>query len=126
MKEKINIKAKSTLLPFLGLALLLLFSPCKVRNYIQAELGLSQTEVASKSKTTFTSVGCSAFEISEATSALTKSGIQSAPILAENSTAIAFRKTVSTHKSTTFHTTRNLLISVVPLYILYKNFKVYL
>jgi len=126
LKEKINIKAKSTFLPFLGLALLLLFSPCKVRNYIQAELGLSQTEVASKSKTTFAIASCSAFEVSEATSATTKSSTQSAPILAENSAAISFRKTVSTHKTTTFHTTRNRSISVVPLYILYRNFKVYL
>ena len=37
-------------LSVVSLAFLLLVSPCKVRNFFQAELGLPQTEVSNKNK----------------------------------------------------------------------------
>jgi len=65
VNEKLKIKNSSAFYSILGLAFLLLFSPCKVRNYVQAELGLPITEVANKSKTTISNANCNSFENSE-------------------------------------------------------------
>lgn len=45
-----------------GLVLLLIVSPCKVRNFIQEELGFPKTEVSNKSQTTLKNVSCHSFD----------------------------------------------------------------
>ena len=42
----------------LALALLLLLSPCKVRNFVQVELGIPKTEASNKSKGTVNPLDC--------------------------------------------------------------------
>ncbi len=41
---------------------LLVLSPCKVRNFIQAQLGVPQTEVLNKSQTTREQANCRVYE----------------------------------------------------------------
>ncbi|TNE80619.1 MAG: hypothetical protein EP332_07030 [Bacteroidetes bacterium] len=48
-----------------GLAILLLLSPCKVRNFIEAELGIAQSKVINKSQTVLSESNCAIFELSE-------------------------------------------------------------
>ena len=58
-------KRNNLYLSIIGLVILLLLSPCKVRNFIQAELGVSQTEVLNKSQTTISQSNCKTFEVSK-------------------------------------------------------------
>lgn len=109
----------------IGLALLLLLSPCKVRHFIQAELGVAQTEVSSKSQTSLTTAVCENSKVSE-------SAVLSVELDAKE---LAFPVVYTTtdypeiefnQEQTLFNTSRNHRVSTIPLYILYHNFKVYL
>lgn len=119
MKKRIKIK-QTSILSIFGLSLLILLSPCKVRNFIQAELGTPQTEVSNKSQTTVSSSDCLSFE--EATSP-TNTHHPSHPLLADlfdvsfvNSDArVSISGVVTTSK-----------FSAVSLYILFQNLRVYL
>ena len=112
-------------LPILGLSLLLLLSPCKVRNFIEGELNIPQTEVANKSQTTFSNTNCSELEF--ATNSLTqeKSSSEDAhPAVLEFDSPF-----IVSNLSTNYtqpHINRNHSASTIPLYILYQNFKDYL
>lgn len=125
MTKKPIIKNISSLFPILGLALLLLISPCKVRNFIQAELGIPQTQVTNKSKATIGSASCSALESAPSTT-LSKVGymLQLVPIRVPKlpcfSTAIMVGQSVPSLKE------RRHLVAAIPLYILYQNFKIHL
>lgn len=123
MKAKTNIKTIFTIVPFLGLVLLLLLSPCKVRNFIQSELGIPQTKVSNKSQTTVSNSNCSSYEVTIDTLAKKKSHpLQSAVITPK----VDF---VLTNFNTNFsfsYKARNHSTLSIPLYILYQNFKDYL
>lgn len=122
MKEKLNIQ---TVFPILGLVLLLLLSPCKVRNFIQAELGVPQTEVTSKNQSSFNNYGCNDLEIST-NSPLKESA--ASQHLAAVSPAFESPLGVSYFSNNYLqpHISRDHSSSTVPLYILYQNFKNYL
>ena len=125
MKEKLNIKALNTLLPILGLAVLLLLSPCKVRNFIQAELGVPQTEISNKNKTTVSSSSCSDVEISNLNSVDKSSFSQQLPAILVDF-ALAFQISDITKSYSNNYKNRSYSVSAIPFYILYKNFKDYL
>jgi hypothetical protein len=125
VKEKLNIKALNTLFPVLGLALLLLLSPCKVRNFIQTKLGAPKTEISNKIKTTISSSSCNTAEISNQISVEKRSISHKIPAILINF-AVAFSLTDITKNYTTNHQTRSYSASSIPLYILYQNFKDYL
>ncbi len=126
MKRKINIKKICGLLPFLGLALLLLLSPCKVRNFIQAELGIPLTEVANKSKTTISNSTCSIFEIASSTLSKTKYATQLIPEIEGTRFSEELAGFALLDGSSPYHKKRNYAVSHIPFYILYQNRKVYL
>lgn len=76
VKKQATITKISPFLYVSGLILLLLLSPCKVRNFIQAELDLPQTEVSNKSQTTLSQASCESFETSTTEHSSTQSSIQ--------------------------------------------------
>lgn len=125
MKIKKHIKSIYTLLSVIGLVVLLFVSPCKVRNFIQAKLDISQTEVNNKSKTSFSNSNC--YELNDVINTTVKE--QKTPqyspaIIAENN---LFRKKVASDSSSQQkQRTSNHSTSTIPLYILYQNFKDYL
>lgn len=125
MKESILIKKIQTLLPALALALLLLLSPCKVRNFIQSELGIPQTEVTNKSKSNLINSNCSDLEIADAIlskeiTAFQHDFVFTAPV------DFSFNNYNYSEKHLHLTVSRNHSVSRVPLYILYQNFKDYL
>lgn len=126
MKTKLNIKQVTSILSVTGLILLLVLSPCKVRNYIEYQLNIPQSETLNKSQTTLNNSNCVGIEnIGEAIIS-SKTISQNKVVLAvqnfnESLTSITF-----SNKKFQFQKARNLSVSFAPLYILYRNFKVYL
>lgn len=121
MKERLQVKNISTILSIFGLALLLLLSPCKVRNFFQTELGIPQTTVLNKSQSVISQSNCKTFEVFKTVSKPTFQHPDS-PI----SEASRFDFPIYLLKySFNLNTSRSQQVSDVPLYILYQNLKVY-
>ncbi|UMB53299.1 hypothetical protein MKD41_13275 [Lutibacter sp. A64] len=125
MKEKLSHKTIKTAFPILGLALLLLLLPCKVRNFIQAELGVQQTKVTNKGKTTINNTNCNNLEISTKNKVSHNSNtLQTTAVLTTTDFTLKlhlfYTKKIQLLKASTNS------ITTVPLYILYQNFKDYL
>lgn len=124
MKEQFKIKNVFTTLPILGLALLLLLSPCKVRNFIQSELDLAQTQVLNKSQSAFSQISCQDFEITTSDNTRPKQNLNISKALPLES----YTTTLTEHPC---KDSKIILLSDydstsdVPLYILYQNLKVY-
>ncbi|GAA0890798.1 hypothetical protein GCM10009122_04770 [Fulvivirga kasyanovii] len=114
------------MLPILGMTLLLLLSPCKVRNFVQAELDVPQTEVSNKSKSTISNSGCSIFEATSDTLVTEKSAFQNLPGLAAAGFESVFGESGFSRHYVQPHNARTHLAIEVPLYILYQSFKDYL
>lgn len=127
MKESRTIKNKIALLSIFGLVLLLLLSPCKVRNFIETQLDLPPTEATNKSLSSFNNSNCTSFEITKTSTTTAKSSVQFVPAIAENKVLFVFTTAVDyTPKSTNHYTNKEQSHSLVPLYILHQNFKAYL
>lgn len=124
MKEKLKLKKCHSILSVLGLVLLLLLSPCKVRNFIQAELGLPQTNVLNKNQTTISSMSCVAFDVAETNHSSSTSDKKELENFA-NDEFFAFYSTTQSKIKNTLRISKSKLIPSLPLYILYQNFQVY-
>lgn len=124
MKEKTSIKTLQSLFPILGLAVLLLLSPCKVRNFIQEELGVPQTEVSNKSQSTISQTNCTLFQTSETIQNVSKLTFKQVGFhVSEYPT---FKGVINEVKHAFIaDTLKKQRVSNVPLYILYQNLKVY-
>lgn len=124
MKEKLEIKKHySSILSIFGLVLLLLLSPCKVRNFIQAEVGVPQTNVLNKSQATI-STSCVAFDVAEINHSSSTS-VKKALDFFVNETLFAIHFPVHSKTTNTLRISKSKLISSIPLYILYQNIQVY-
>ena len=107
-----------------GLVLLILLSPCKVRNFIQAELGVPQTKVLNKSQTTISHSNCQSIEVSESIQADVNSSVQQPDLL--NANTYRFELIfVFSKQFLTQSTSSSKLVADVPLYILHQRFQVY-
>ncbi|TXD48342.1 hypothetical protein [Polaribacter sp. IC073] len=120
-----NKKAIINIFPILGLALLLLLSPCKIQNFIQGELDFPQTETSKHNKTTIVSSNCDELRISSINLVHKNTSSQKSPaILAD------FKLTFCVSNFPVSYTpppeARNHAVSKISLYILYQNFKDYL
>lgn len=124
VKANFKITKLTSLLSVLGLVLLLLLSPCKVRNFIQAELGLSQTNVLNKSQTTISSFNCLTFELSEKTQSVSKLTFQQSDIPVTEVFSVLLPADLSKH-SFDLNTSKSQQAVDVPFYILYQNLKIY-
>ena len=124
MKEGLDIKKASLVLSILGMALLLLFSPCKVRNFIEVELGLPQTEVLNKSQSIVSQSDCQTFDLSEIIHSSSKPTIQKPDFLISDDSNSEFR--VNLHSCLfTPYTSVIQQVAEIPLYILYQNLKLH-
>lgn len=126
MKETLNIQSIKKLLPVIGFALLLLISPCTIRNFVQAELGIPQTEVTNKSKATATSTTCSAVEKPDINSAHVNSFESISFVLFKNTFFYTLSVIDASNQLSHGYIEEKQSLSLVPLYILHKNFKAYL
>lgn len=117
-------KRNNLYLSIIGLVILLLLSPCKVRNFIQAELGVSQTEVLNKSQTTISQSNCKTFEVSKVVKNSSKKFNQNDyQILTNNHfdfTTPSFFKHSFNLNSLRIGKKQN-----IPFYILYQHFKAF-
>ncbi|MGX1023542.1 hypothetical protein ACSSV5_000694 [Psychroflexus sp. MBR-150] len=124
MRKSSTIKKVYSILSIFGLALLLLLSPCKVRNFIQAELGISQTKVLNKSQSTISQSNCQTFQATETIQTISKPTFQQPGFLVSEIYPCEFTINLLRH-SFIYGPSRNHSVSDVPLYILYQNLKVY-
>ena len=124
VKGRCKTNKVNAILSVIGLVLLLLLSPCKVRNFIQAELGIPQTKVLNKSQSTISQANCQNFELSKNVQTISGKNLQYPDL--PSSKASSFEIAINLIKdSFNLGTLRNQLISNVPLYILYQNIQVY-
>ncbi|WP_338731712.1 hypothetical protein [Mangrovimonas cancribranchiae] len=126
MKEKISIKTIASLLSLVGLAVLLILSPCKVRNFIQQELGTQQTEVSNKNKTTISLSNCLDTEITNHDSTLGNTSFSQQLAAIKTDVSTSFIATNFSYNHTPSYAARKHASATIPLYILYQNFKNYL
>ena len=124
MKESYKIKKVNSILSIFGLVLLLLLSPCKVRNFIQAELRLSKTEVLNKSQLTITQSNCQTFEVSQTVQTISEITFQPSNILIPEASRFHITKYLLKH-SFNLNTSKSQRATDVPFYILYQNLKIY-
>ncbi len=124
MREEIGIKKINSILSVFGLALLLLLSPCKVRNFIQSELGIPQTKVLNKSQSTISQSDCQNFEVSEIIQNISKPTFQQPDFLVSDTYRFDFTIHLLKH-SFSLKSSRSFQATDVPLYILYQNLKIY-
>ncbi|WP_339885144.1 hypothetical protein [Polaribacter vadi] len=124
MKESYKIKKVNSILSIFGLVLLLLLSPCKVRNFIQAELGLSKTEVLNKSQLPITQSNCQTFEVSQTVQTISEITFQPSNFLIPEASRFHITKYLLKH-SFNLNTSKSQRATDVPFYILYQNLKIY-
>ncbi|MBP1839370.1 hypothetical protein [Formosa algae] len=120
-----NTYHNSTLFKIFSLGLLLLLSPCSVRNSLQSVLQLEQTEVSSKSKVAQLNGSCVALEVSKVTvSTSSKSYSKIAQLLPLSSKYIGLASVLVSGNPVTLQFENQIVTPLkVPLYILYKNKK---
>jgi hypothetical protein len=124
VKKKPDILNIHSVLPVLGLVLLLLLSPCKVRNFIQTELGAPQTKVLNKSKSAISQSNCQSFEISESLLKISGETNQQPNSPFSEPYSVGFSINFLGHSLAPGSSGRP-QVSDVPLYILYQNIQVY-
>lgn len=124
VKEGCKIYKVNSILSIFGLVLLLLLSPCKIRNFIQAELGIPQTKVLNKSQSTISQSNCLNFGVSEIVQSVSKPTFQQLDLFVLD--AFNFGFTLDLQNQSFYQiSSKNHTVSTIPLYILYQNFKVY-
>jgi hypothetical protein len=125
VREQLEIKNIRFILSVLGLVVLLLLSPCKVRNAVEAELGVPQTNVLNKSQATLSQSACQTVEISETVQTISEPTVRLPffPILRTDKVenALVFAKHVTTQRPSGIQQP----VSDIPLYILHQNILVY-
>ena len=101
---------------------LLLFSPCKLRNFIQDQIGVETTEATNKSKAILSPTSCVAFEEATTTTLKNDSAFQTLAVLPTSVSAVFYSTEIKTEAGSVL-TSQILRNEPVPLYILYQNFK---
>jgi len=105
------------------LAGLLLVAPCKVRNSLEHALGLEKSEVSNKIKTTV-STSCASYEAVQHRESTTSHQLDRATALLP-AVATPSYFTASNSGKHLNAAEKQRFASVVPLYILYRQFKIY-
>ncbi len=124
MKARLETKNLKLILSVFGLATLLLLSPCKVRNFIQAEVGVPQTTVLNKSQTSISTTSCVSFDVAESKHS-SSTPITKALDIFFNEKTYAFHTPIQPKVTNAIRISTSKLIPSTPLYILYQNIQVY-
>jgi len=117
--NKINLSLSA-----FGLVLLLFISPCKVRNFIQAELGVTQTKVLNKSQSTISLSNCQTIAFSENIKTNFQQDLKHFDLSILENNYLTVEVDLSKFSLISLPT-RILSKSNIPLYILYQNLLVY-
>lgn len=125
VKNRFHIKTVFSWLPLMALALLILLSPCKVRNYIQAELGIAKTQALNKSQSAFSPATCVGFKTLTAKQGSSNYDLMAAKAPLIRPLTFNFSDLLCCTESKITLPSDYMLISDIPLYILYKNLTVY-
>ena len=127
MKIPNPIKQLNSILSIIGLVVLLVFSPCKVRNTIQEVFETTKTEVSNKSISSLKSSVC---DIStDAALAISKSNHSlqlSQAVLVKRPHFNSNTASLSDRPITQYYNARADIPPLAPYYILFKNNKAYL
>jgi len=107
-----------------ALMLILVLSPCKLRNFIQSQLNLEQTEVTSKSKTRLASSCIHFEEISTVIHSDVKPEVKDSSVFSDLAFNVSLVDLNTKINNSAFSIDFN--VHSIPLYILYQNFKVHL
>lgn len=107
-----------------GLTLFILVAPCKVRQFIQSELGLPITEVSNKSQTTVNSLKCVSYEVSASIEIGVKPYSVAVPVFFASVPSFS-ANSIAREPLRGKESSLNKIPSLVPLYILYQNLKIY-
>jgi len=121
------VKAKvstNRILLIIGLVVLLLVSPCKVRNFLQVEIGIPKTEVSNKSQTTVSQSNCQDVNLPQIVQSTSKPTLKLLNLSTLDFYNFIFSDSSLKHIFKAY-TTKTQQESEVPLYILYQNLKVY-
>jgi len=124
MKAPLKTRNIRTLLSVFGLATLLLLSPCKVRNFIQAEVGVPQTTVLNKSQTSISTTSCVSFDVAESKHSSSTPVTKTVDIFFNEKT-YAFHFPIQPKVTNAIRISTSKPIPSTPLYILYQNIQVY-
>lgn len=124
MNDRTSILKFNPYLPIFGLVLLLLLSPCKIRNFIQTTLGSPKTAVLNKSQSTISHLDCFTFEISDIVHSNPKPTLAQPDFILPE-TFIFGSEIDLGHRLYISITSENHPVSDIPFYILYQNFKAY-
>lgn len=105
------------------LAGLLLVAPCKVRNSLEHALGLEKSEISNKIKTTV-STSCASYEAVQHSENIESHQLDRTTALLPAVTTPSYF-TASNSGKHFYAAEKQNFASVVPLYILYRQFKIY-
>ena len=122
----INIQGFGTFLSASVFSLLLLLSPCKVKNLIQAELGIPITIASNKSKSTIANSNCNVLELEDAQIAVSSNSSKHPSLSVAKTERFSFSKIAENNIITNYFKTSSILVFSVPLFILYQKIKVHL
>ena len=112
------------MLSIFGIVLLLLISPCKVRNFVQAEIDVPQTEVSNKSKSSVSVSKCQSLEISKKAQTISKPAFEQPDHIL--SSFVDFDYAIDQlNESFNLNASAEQLNAEIPLYILYQNLKLH-
>ena len=119
-----NINYTSSMLSIFGIVILLLISPCKVRNFVQAEIDVPQTEVSNKSKSSVSGSKCQTLEISKKAQTISKPAFEQPEHFSSAFTNLDFSIDLL-NDSFKLNKSKHQLNAEIPLYILYQNLKLH-
>ncbi len=124
MNKLLKTKSRYSFALILGLVFLFLVSPCKVRNFIQIQLGAQQTKVLNKSKTTVSTESCVTFDVAQSNYSPSISVTKTLDFFV-NDKFFALHLLEHTKANHSYSISDLKLIPSIPLYILYQNIRVY-
>lgn len=127
MKIINQIKQHISILPIIGLIILLVASPCKVRNSIQGVFEIQKTEVSNKSISHLQQSSCETFSETNSTLTAYNVSIDAFQITLNKSLQYYIGSIpLSDRPITQYYSARDEIPPLVPYYILFKNNKAYL
>lgn len=127
MKISNHIKQLTSILSIIGLVVLLVFSPCKVRNSIQEVFATTKTEVSNKSISSLKNGTCDISTDAETIISTSNISLQLSKAVLVKPSQFNFNiASLSDRPITQYYNARAEIPPLAPYYILFQNNKAYL